>query len=96
MGEKHLRLFFVCNVLRPSRNGPGKGGVREYCSKGDDSFRPGQAQIVDTILSGRDVLAVMPTGAGKSVCYQLPALMMPGITDDEIQKHWNNYQNSQK
>ena len=47
---------------------------------GYDSFRPGQAPIVDCLLAGRDVLAVMPTGAGKSVCYQVPALMMPGIT----------------
>ncbi len=43
------------------------------------SFREGQ-HIVNTILSGRDVLAIMPTGAGKSICYQLPALMLPGIT----------------
>jgi ATP-dependent DNA helicase RecQ len=44
------------------------------------SFRPGQAEIVDTILDGRDVLAVMPTGSGKSLCYQLPALMRGGLT----------------
>ncbi|MGN0642802.1 MAG: RecQ family ATP-dependent DNA helicase, partial [Huintestinicola sp.] len=47
---------------------------------GYDSFRPGQAEIVDNILSGRDVLGVMPTGAGKSVCFQVPALMFDGIT----------------
>ena len=47
---------------------------------GYDRFRPGQEEIVEAILSGRDVLAVMPTGAGKSICYQVPALMMPGIT----------------
>ena len=43
-------------------------------------FRPGQAEIVGAVLAGRDVLAVMPTGSGKSLCYQLPALMRPGLT----------------
>jgi ATP-dependent DNA helicase RecQ len=44
------------------------------------SFRPGQGEIIETILDGRDVLAVMPTGSGKSLCYQLPALMRGGLT----------------
>src|SRR6266851_227417 len=43
-------------------------------------FRAGQAEIIETILSGRDVLAVMPTGSGKSLCYQLPALLRDGLT----------------
>ena len=47
---------------------------------GYDEFRPGQEHIVRSILSGRDTLAVMPTGGGKSICYQLPALMADGIT----------------
>ncbi|SDA19663.1 ATP-dependent DNA helicase RecQ [Ruminococcus sp. YE71] len=47
---------------------------------GHEGFRSGQEQLVDSILSRRDVLGVMPTGAGKSVCYQLPAIMMRGIT----------------
>lgn len=47
---------------------------------GYDSFREGQEQIIDAILSGRDVMAVMPTGAGKSICYQLPALMSEGVS----------------
>lgn len=47
---------------------------------GYDSFRKGQEDIIDAILSGRDVMAVMPTGAGKSICYQVPALLLPGIT----------------
>ncbi|NBJ88333.1 DNA helicase RecQ [Acutalibacter sp. 1XD8-36] len=47
---------------------------------GHEGFRTGQEAMVDAILSGRDVLGVMPTGAGKSVCYQLPALMLPGVT----------------
>ena len=42
--------------------------------------RPGQADIVSAILDGRDVLAVMPTGSGKSLCYQLPALLRDGLT----------------
>jgi len=47
---------------------------------GHSSFRDGQEQVVDAILHGRDALCVMPTGAGKSVCYQVPALMFEGIT----------------
>lgn len=47
---------------------------------GYDSFRPGQKEVVDAILSGRDCLAVLPTGAGKSVCFQVPALMQAGLT----------------
>lgn len=47
---------------------------------GHQEFRPGQEVLIDALLSGRDVLGVMPTGAGKSVCYQIPALMLPGIT----------------
>lgn len=47
---------------------------------GYDSFRQGQREVIASILGGSDVLAVMPTGSGKSVCYQLPALMLSGIT----------------
>ena len=43
-------------------------------------FRPGQEAVVAAVLSGRDALAVMPTGAGKSVCYQVPAVVLPGMT----------------
>ena len=54
------------------------GALKRYF--GYDSFRPGQSGLVDAILAGRDVLGVMPTGAGKSVCYQIPATLLPGIT----------------
>ncbi|RHC87872.1 DNA helicase RecQ [Bifidobacterium adolescentis] len=46
---------------------------------GYDSFRPGQSGIVSAILTGHDVLGVMPTGAGKSICYQIPAAILPGV-----------------
>lgn len=47
---------------------------------GYDSFRPGQAEVIDSVCSGRDALAIMPTGAGKSICFQVPALVQSGVT----------------
>ena len=47
---------------------------------GFEKFRPNQENIINTILSGHDTLAIMPTGGGKSICFQLPALLFPGIT----------------
>ena len=47
---------------------------------GYDHFRPGQEKLIDAVLSNRDVFGIMPTGGGKSICYQIPALMLPGIT----------------
>ena len=55
-----------------------QGALKTYF--GYDSFRDGQADAVEAILAGRDVLAVMPTGAGKSVCFQIPAMLLPGVT----------------
>ncbi|MBR0464429.1 MAG: DNA helicase RecQ [Clostridia bacterium] len=52
--------------------------LRQYY--GHSSFRPGQKTIIDKLVGGGDALAVMPTGAGKSLCYQIPALMLPGVT----------------
>jgi ATP-dependent DNA helicase RecQ len=52
--------------------------LKQYFGHG--KFRPGQEALIDALLSGRDVLGVMPTGAGKSICYQLPALLLPGLT----------------
>jgi ATP-dependent DNA helicase RecQ len=47
---------------------------------GYDSFRRGQETVIQAILEGRDVLGIMPTGAGKSICYQVPAVLLPGVT----------------
>lgn len=52
--------------------------LRKYF--GYESFRPGQAELINAILEGRDMLGVMPTGSGKSVCYQIPSLLLHGIT----------------
>ena len=52
--------------------------LRKYF--GHSVFRPAQEALIDAILSGRDVMGVMPTGAGKSVCYQIPAVLMSGVT----------------
>ena len=47
---------------------------------GHDAFRDGQSEIVDAVVAGDDVLAIMPTGGGKSLCFQLPALASEGVT----------------
>ena len=47
---------------------------------GYDQFRPGQRQIIEDALENRDLMVIMPTGGGKSLCFQLPALLKPGLT----------------
>ena len=63
---------------RESSGSPAHRTLREVF--GFDAFRPGQLEVIDAVLAGRDALAVMPTGAGKSLCYQIPALHLPGTT----------------
>ena len=55
-----------------------KQALKQYF--GYDSFHPGQEVMINALLHGQDVLGVMPTGAGKSICYQIPAVLLPGIT----------------
>ena len=47
---------------------------------GYDSFRPAQEALISALMAGKDVLGIMPTGAGKSMCYQIPAMLLPGVT----------------
>src|SRR5689334_3650920 len=49
-------------------------------SFGYESFRAGQERAIEAVFSGRDTLVIMPTGGGKSLCYQVPALLLPGLT----------------
>src|SRR2546422_1784321 len=63
--------------LKPAFHGPLDVLTEKF---GFDSFRPGQQQVVEALLAGRSALAVFPTGGGKSLCYQLPALLLDGVT----------------
>lgn len=70
--------FFECNTDEENKYNTPEEALKAIF--GYDSFRPGQRPVIDSILEGRDVLGVMPTGAGKSLCYQIPAMMLSGIT----------------
>jgi len=66
----------IQQASRPESNA--RAALKKYF--GYDGFRPGQETLIDTILSGRDALGIMPTGAGKSICFQIPALIMDGVS----------------
>ncbi len=70
--------FFESSVVKDERYDTPEEALKILF--GYDLFRPGQKPIIESILSGKDAFAVMPTGAGKSVCYQIPAMLLPGIT----------------
>lgn len=70
--------FFECNTDEENKYNTPEETLKAIF--GYDSFRPGQGDVIGSILEGRDVLGVMPTGAGKSLCYQIPAMMLFGIT----------------
>ena len=63
---------------RPTTASPTPDGAREVLAEcfGYQNFRPGQEEVISVVLAGRDALAVMPTGAGKSACYQIPAALL--------------------
>src|SRR5579862_9580496 len=82
----HRSLLYVDLCLHRSQTMPAtmlernrtESDLREIF--GFSEFRPGQAQVLDALLEGRSALAVFPTGGGKSLCYQLPALQFEGLT----------------
>ena len=59
--------------------------LRRYFGHG--AFREGQEALVDALLAGRDALGIMPTGGGKSLCYQVPALLLPGGDAGDLAPH---------
>src|SRR6266513_141343 len=71
-------MFFAQTKIRPSAHLHLRNALKKYF--GYDEFRPLQEEIVTDALAGRDVLALMPTGGGKSICFQLPALLRDGMT----------------
>ncbi len=73
-----VNLFGLSSVTKEERYHTPEEALKVLF--GYDSFRTGQKPVIDSIFSGRDAFAVMPTGAGKSVCYQIPAMLLQGIT----------------
>src|SRR4051795_13002482 len=69
-------------ALTPNPQPPTPADLRAALQRlfGFEDFRPGQEAVISAVLGGRDTLALMPTGGGKSLCYQLPALLLPGVT----------------
>ena len=63
---------------------------------GYDTFRPGQKQIIQEALNNQDLLVIMPTGGGKSLCFQLPALLKPGLTSSCFSPHCFNARSSRR
>ena len=68
----------VMTISQQELDGQALDALRGYF--GYERFRPGQGELIGGILEGRDVLGVMPTGSGKSLCYQIPAVLLHGLT----------------
>ena len=74
------RKGYLAHGANRDRSAPPSGSPYHGEDFGFHDFRPGQEAVLDAIFSGEDTLVVMPTGGGKSLCYQLPALVLPGVS----------------